>query len=164
MSWDREAEVSLELTEVQATALLASLEALDSDALGCLAPVLTNLRLRVNESYRPDFGDHRECACGHDYERHFDSYDRMRPIGCKYCSCAHWRVSEAEQPQVFTIEISPHEYIDAWDWGHEDALVGSCGFPFCQLPPDKHIDHHEHECEPHPEKETACRGCGRPIE
>ncbi len=29
-----------------------------------------------------------ECACGHTYYRHFDSYDDMRPVGCKYCDCA----------------------------------------------------------------------------
>jgi hypothetical protein len=27
------------------------------------------------------------CICGHTYHRHFDTYDDMRPIGCKYCGC-----------------------------------------------------------------------------
>lgn len=27
------------------------------------------------------------CQCGHPYERHFDSYEKMSPVGCKYCEC-----------------------------------------------------------------------------
>ena len=35
--------------------------------------------------YDKNFGDDRACECGHPYYRHFDSYDFMAPIGCKYC-------------------------------------------------------------------------------
>ena len=35
--------------------------------------------------YDPEYGDDRECVCGHPYYRHFDTYDGMRPVGCKYC-------------------------------------------------------------------------------
>ncbi len=27
------------------------------------------------------------CQCGHPYYRHFDTYEDMRPVGCKYCDC-----------------------------------------------------------------------------
>lgn len=27
------------------------------------------------------------CICGHTYHRHFDTYENMRPVGCKYCGC-----------------------------------------------------------------------------
>ncbi len=37
--------------------------------------------------YNPEYGDSRICICGHTYERHFDSYEDMEPIGCKYCNC-----------------------------------------------------------------------------
>lgn len=37
--------------------------------------------------YDPEFGDDRICKCGHTYYRHFDSYEDMYPIGCKYCEC-----------------------------------------------------------------------------
>jgi hypothetical protein len=37
--------------------------------------------------YDPEFGDGRECECGHAYYRHFDTYDEMYPNGCKYCKC-----------------------------------------------------------------------------
>jgi hypothetical protein len=32
------------------------------------------------------------CLCGHSYYRHFDSWDGMEPIGCKYCEC--WTFKE----------------------------------------------------------------------
>ncbi len=31
------------------------------------------------------------CACGHPYHRHFDSYEDMRPVGCKYCDCREFK-------------------------------------------------------------------------
>jgi len=37
--------------------------------------------------YDPNFGDNKICSCGHKYYRHFDTYDDMAPIGCKYCPC-----------------------------------------------------------------------------
>lgn len=38
------------------------------------------------EEYDENFGDDRPCECGHPYYRHFDPYDGMSPVGCKYCS------------------------------------------------------------------------------
>lgn len=38
-------------------------------------------------NYDPDFGDDKICVCGHTYYRHFDSYENMSPVGCKYCEC-----------------------------------------------------------------------------
>jgi hypothetical protein len=31
--------------------------------------------------------DANVCICGHTYHRHFDGYDRMKAVGCKYCGC-----------------------------------------------------------------------------
>lgn len=39
------------------------------------------------EEYDPNFGDDNICKCGHAYYRHFDTYDDMEPVGCKYCDC-----------------------------------------------------------------------------
>jgi len=41
--------------------------------------------------YDEHFGDDKECECGHDYYRHFDTYDNMSPVGCKYCGCGTWK-------------------------------------------------------------------------
>ena len=41
-------------------------------------------------AYNPKYGDERLCVCGHLYERHFDSYDNMENVGCKYCECTEF--------------------------------------------------------------------------
>lgn len=37
--------------------------------------------------YNPDYGDNRVCQCGHKYYRHFDTFEDMEAVGCKYCPC-----------------------------------------------------------------------------
>ena len=41
-------------------------------------------------AYDKGFGDDRKCLCGHPYYRHFDTYDDMYPVGCKYCECTEF--------------------------------------------------------------------------
>lgn len=41
----------------------------------------------IFKEYNPDYGDSKLCKCGHTYYRHFDSYENMAPVGCKYCGC-----------------------------------------------------------------------------
>jgi|GEM_PF-1080029 len=50
-------------------------------------PYLIVKKVTTVEKYNPCYGNARICECGHFYYRHFDSYDDMRNIGCKYCSC-----------------------------------------------------------------------------
>jgi hypothetical protein len=38
-------------------------------------------------SYDTNYGDARVCVCGHAYYRHFDPYEDMADVGCKYCDC-----------------------------------------------------------------------------
>jgi len=45
----------------------------------------------IELEYNPLYGDMRICQCGHYYYRHFDSYDFMRNIGCKYCGCRYFK-------------------------------------------------------------------------
>lgn len=42
----------------------------------------------VRYEYNKNYGDERKCKCGHEYYRHFDTYDKMFPCGCKYCECS----------------------------------------------------------------------------
>lgn len=37
--------------------------------------------------FNPKYGDEKVCKCGHVYYRHFDTYEDMKPVGCKYCGC-----------------------------------------------------------------------------
>ena len=71
------------------------------EALRDVRQVLTGERLQGNEHpnpaylvetsekmvYNPKYGDDRMCICGHPYYRHFDTYEDMYPVGCKYCDC-----------------------------------------------------------------------------
>jgi hypothetical protein len=46
---------------------------------------------KLDMLYKPDYGDDKVCQCGHPYYRHFDSYEHMAPIGCKYCGCYNFQ-------------------------------------------------------------------------
>lgn len=52
-------------------------------------PYFQTERVVIKSSYKynPNYGDNRECECGHSYYRHFDSYENMSAVGCKYCQC-----------------------------------------------------------------------------
>lgn len=45
----------------------------------------------IKNGYNPDYGDDRICICGHEYYRHFDPYEEMEPVGCKYCECYEFK-------------------------------------------------------------------------
>lgn len=45
------------------------------------------LKTYTKKVYNPNYGDDQVCVCGHKYYRHFDTYDDMEPVGCKYCGC-----------------------------------------------------------------------------
>ena len=40
--------------------------------------------------YDKEYGDDKVCKCGHPYYRHFDTYEDMRNVGCKYCRCRNF--------------------------------------------------------------------------
>tara|TARA_R110000851_G_scaffold81495_1_gene179056 strand:+ start:166 stop:552 length:387 start_codon:yes stop_codon:yes gene_type:complete len=50
-------------------------------------PYITETETITHRRYNPDYGDDRVCTCGHAYDRHFDSYEDNRAVGCKYCQC-----------------------------------------------------------------------------
>lgn len=49
--------------------------------------ILSNLTEMIDRSWNPQHDQQTKCSCGHPYERHFDGYEDMYPIGCKYCEC-----------------------------------------------------------------------------
>jgi len=57
------------------------------------APYLSSAFVLVKSSddYNPEYGDDRVCKCGHDYYRHFDTYEDMYACGCKYCGCLEFK-------------------------------------------------------------------------
>jgi len=58
----------------------------------------------IKVEYNPKYGDERLCICGHFYYRHFDSYDDMSPVGCKYCFCSVFKESKASTLREILIE------------------------------------------------------------
>lgn len=57
---------------------------------------LVTYSVDINKEYNPNFGDDRECQCGHSYYRHFDPYEQMDACGCKYCSCYDFKLAQSE--------------------------------------------------------------------
>ena len=74
----------------------------DPDWLGCVfckeeekkEPYLSEEVCHVEKCYNPNYGDERLCKCGHSYYRHFDTYENMAPVGCKYCRCYEFEEEE----------------------------------------------------------------------
>lgn len=48
------------------------------------------IRASYRPTYRPDYGDHMVCECGHNYRNHFDAEADMDPVGCRHCSCRNF--------------------------------------------------------------------------
>ena len=55
--------------------------------------------------YNPNFGDDRICNCGHPYYRHFDTYEAMSSVGCKYCQCFEFN----EEPKLSRVWCMPNK-------------------------------------------------------
>lgn len=54
-------------------------------------PYLITYKTIKEVKYNPNYGDDRICECGHAYYRHFDSYENMDAVGCKYCCCYEFK-------------------------------------------------------------------------
>lgn len=61
------------------------------------SPYLEGFEVRTVAKYNPNYGDKKVCECGHSYYRHFDSYEDMDAVGCKYCRCFTFK--EAKQKE-----------------------------------------------------------------
>jgi hypothetical protein len=60
-------------------------------------PFIEKIAVDMVYLYNPNYGDDRLCVCGHPYYRHFDTYDEMRNVGCKYagsCGCEGFKEKE----------------------------------------------------------------------
>ncbi|SOK58630.1 hypothetical protein [Yersinia phage fHe-Yen9-04] len=77
-------------------------------------PYIKTIRTIEEFHYNPEYGDERICECGHSYYRHFDSYEEMSPIGCKYCQCF----------EFVEIQDGKDTIADAGDQGYKDGKAG----------------------------------------
>ena len=64
-------------------------------------PFLVTRRFVSESKYNPKYGDERVCKCGHKYYRHFDTYEDMHHVGCKYsgtCNCVGFEEITVKAP------------------------------------------------------------------
>lgn len=67
----------------------------DADVREEILETWTSIVEQTTDGYadndRPKWDENHDenetCKCGHPYYRHFDTYEDMYPIGCKYCNC-----------------------------------------------------------------------------
>jgi hypothetical protein len=59
----------------------------DIKELRRIGNLVDELEERIARLWDPNHDQNAECECNHVYNRHFDGYDDMRAIGCKYCEC-----------------------------------------------------------------------------
>jgi len=76
----------------------------EKEAPASAKPYLLTERVVIDRAYNPNYGDDRKCKCGHPYYRHFDSYENMEPVGCKYCSCDEFVEDVIEVIQFYPVE------------------------------------------------------------
>jgi len=67
---------------------------LDSSNADTEQPYLYSANIETERQYNPKYGNDRICKCGHPYHRHFDNYEEMEAVGCKYCQC--WEFEKAK--------------------------------------------------------------------
>lgn len=60
-------------------------------------PYILKQVTKTIRQYNREYGDDRLCICGHSYYRHFDSYEQMEAIGCKYCGCYTFKEADGSE-------------------------------------------------------------------
>lgn len=105
-------------------------EALEAELAGEVSPdrlrgiisfLLEKVEVYGHARYDTEFGDDKICKCGHPYYRHFDTYEDMAPVGCKYCDCDHW-MEPGPNEQPLTQE-EKQILIDAgWEFIDDDHI------------------------------------------
>lgn len=64
--------------------------------------------------YDPTYGDDIECLCGHPYYRHFDTYEKMSPVGCKYCHGFVEGIKHRKAADITGVDTSKWE-VEDWE-------------------------------------------------
>ena len=67
-------------------------------------PYLTEIITQEIKKYNPNYGDDRLCECGHTYYRHFDTWENMENVGCKYCLCHDFQEAIITPEKITEIE------------------------------------------------------------
>ncbi|QIN94725.1 hypothetical protein PP460_gp077 [Streptomyces phage Muntaha] len=58
---------------------------------GDMQAIAFAIDVQLNRMWDASHDQMAQCGnCEHVYHRHFDSYEDMEPVGCKYCDCFHF--------------------------------------------------------------------------
>lgn len=71
-------------------------------------------------NYDKEFGDDKLCNCGHPYYRHFDTYEDMENVGCKYCSCHNWKPFDTTRTILKFSDLQEGEFFTMPDNGNPE--------------------------------------------
>lgn len=86
-------------------------------------PYLIEKEIVIIKRHNPNYNQDKLCECGHKYYRHFDTYEDMRNVGCKYCNCSEFKVSKIEIDKLMKSIYYPNRY--RW------CEAGLCGCMGC---------------------------------
>ncbi|QGH79455.1 hypothetical protein SEA_LIMPID_144 [Streptomyces phage Limpid] len=67
--------------------ILLNYESSSVSELRRIGEVVNELEIEIARMWDENHDQDALCKCSHPYHRHFDSYEDMYPIGCKYCEC-----------------------------------------------------------------------------
>jgi len=73
-------------------------------------PYIETRRVVIDREYNPKYGDSKICVCGHTYGRHFDGYEDMSDVGCKYCQCHTFKLKLNVVNYIVRVNENPGGY------------------------------------------------------
>lgn len=56
-----------------------------------IGDIVTGIQSKIDRLWDENHDQNAKCECGHIYNRHFDGYEDMAAVGCKYCECFTFR-------------------------------------------------------------------------
>ena len=59
------------------------------------APYHKEVIVYTKHKWNPKYDENAECECGDPYYRHFDTYEKMEAVGCKWCECMEFKPKSA---------------------------------------------------------------------
>lgn len=75
------------------------------------------IKEEVTYHWNREYDQSAICECGHTYERHFDSYEDMAPVGCKYCLCYEFERAE-DQLEALARGTFEAAFPEPWETAH----------------------------------------------
>lgn len=112
-------------------------------------PYFTEYRFTENRRWNSEYDQDAICECGHPYYRHFDTYEDMSDVGCKYCECHTFILAKDVEKALLNEKLRnnpPYEpYYNPGDvivnelLGHITDLHGDARLNYLQIDEDGNL-------------------------